>query len=45
MHKSERYPTMNHARHLLREAGMKPLPSDKRFLMKLRAAKRKWRKE
>lgn len=44
MFKSERYPTMNHVRHMLRESGyfvryMKPLHTDKRFLMKLRAMK------
>ena len=44
MFKPERYPTMNHVRHMLREArnsmrDMKPLPKDKRFLMKLRAMK------
>lgn len=49
MFKSERYPTMNHVRHMLREARnsmpyMKPLPKDKRFLMKLRAMKCKSRK-
>jgi hypothetical protein len=42
--KSERYPTMNHVRHMLRESGyfvryMKPLHTDKRVLMKLRASK------
>ena len=44
MVKSERYPTMNRVRHMLRESGyfvryMKPLHTDKRFLMKLRASK------
>lgn len=44
MFKHERYPTMNRVRYLLREAGyfvryMKPLHTDKRFLMKLRAMK------
>lgn len=44
MFKHERYPTMNHVRHMLREARksmryMRPLPKDKRFLMKLRAMK------
>jgi hypothetical protein len=47
--KSERYPTMNRVRHMLREAGcfvryMKPLHTEKRFLMKLRAMKCKRRK-
>lgn len=49
MFKSERYPTMNHVMHLLREAGcfvryMKPMHTEKRFLMKLRAMKCKRRK-
>lgn len=44
MFKHERYSTMNHVRHMLREARksmryMKSLPKDKRFLMKLRAMK------
>lgn len=44
MFKHERYPTMNHVRHMLREARksmryMRPLPKDKRFLMKLRTVK------
>lgn len=44
MFKPEKYQTMNHVRHMLREARnsmpyMKPLPKDKRFLMKLRAMK------
>ena len=49
MVKSERYPTMNHVRHMLREARksmryIKPFPKDKRFLMKLRAMKMRTRK-
>lgn len=44
MFKSERYPTTNHVRHMLREIGsfvryMKPLHTEKRFLMKQRAMK------
>lgn len=44
MVKHERCPTMNHVRHMLREARksmryIKPVPKDKRFLMKLRAMK------
>lgn len=44
MFKTERYPTMNHVRHMLREIGsfvryMKPLHTEKRFLMKQRAMK------
>lgn len=44
MVKSERYPTMNRVRHMLREARrfaryMNPVHTDKRFLMKLRALK------
>lgn len=44
MVKSERYPTMNRVRHMLREARrfaryMNPVHTDKRFLMKLRASK------
>ena len=44
MVKSERYPTMNRVRNMLRESGyfvryMKPLHTGKRFLMKLRAMK------
>lgn len=44
MFKSERYPTMNRVRHMLREARrfaryMNPVHTDKRFLMKLRALK------
>lgn len=44
MFKPKRYQKMNHVRYMLREArnsmrDMKPLPKDKRFLMKLRAMK------
>lgn len=44
MFKTERYQTMNHVRHMLREIGsfvryMKPLHTEKRFLMKQRAMK------
>lgn len=44
MVKSERYQTMNRVRHMLRESGrfvryMKPLHTNRRFLMKLRASK------
>jgi hypothetical protein len=47
--KTKKQPTLNHVRHLLREAGyfvryMQPLHSEKRFLMKLRAMKCKSRK-
>lgn len=49
MFKHERYPTMNHVRHMLREARksmryIKPFPKDKRFLMKLSAMKLRARK-
>lgn len=43
MHKSVMYPTMNHTRRVFQKFGLRPIPPEKRFLMKLRAAKLKRR--